>query len=258
MTDELVQFRTEGPVAILTLNRPDRRNAVNLAMADAISAALDTFETRDDLRVGILTGAGPVFCAGLDLAAPTDEQDKTVFHPDGFAGIVKRRLSKPLIGAANGPALAGGFEVLLACDFIYAAPTAQFGLPEPLRGLFAAGGGVLRLGGRIPPARAAEMLLTGLPIAADEAQALGLVNRVVPSGELLDAAIATASTIANNAPNAISQTLALARAAEESGYAALWEDSDQRFRTVLPSDEAKEGMLAFTEKRAPKWQTGDA
>ncbi|MFI0406034.1 crotonase/enoyl-CoA hydratase family protein [Actinomadura sp. 3N508] len=240
-------------ILTITLNRPEKRNAVNRPVAEAVSAALDRLEDDDALRVGVITGAGGTFCAGLDLDAfARGETARSATR--GFAGIVERPPSKPLIAAVEGWALGGGFEILLSCDLRVASSTAVLGLPEVKRGLVARGGGALRLPHHLPRGRALELLLTGDPITAADAHAYGLVNRLTEPGRALKVAQDLARTISANAPMAVS-------AAKQIITEAPGWQPDEAFRRqgeilapVFDSADAREGALAFKEKRAPVWQ----
>jgi enoyl-CoA hydratase len=252
VTDEVLTERRDR-VLVVTINRPAARNAVNRAVTVAISAALDELDESSGLSVGVITGAGGTFCSGMDLKAFLAGEDVTT-PSRGFAGICGTASRKPLIAAVEGWALAGGCEVALSCDLIVAAEDAQFGLPEVKRGLIAAGGGLLRLPRRIPPGLAAELVLTGDPISAETAHRFGLVNRVTTKGGALAAALQLAETIAANGPLAVAASKEiLDRATDQpvaEGY-ALQEPIKDR---VFASADAREGPLAFTEKRLPQWQ----
>lgn len=255
MTNSVVLFEAEGPVAVITLNRPARRNAIDGAAAAGLGAALARFEADPDLRVGVLCGAGPVFCAGMDLAAfGAGQVEAVLFGPGGFAGLTEARRSKPLIAAVQGAALAGGCELALACDLIVAEEESRFGLPEVIRGLVAGAGGALRLAALIPPARAREILLTGRMIDTAEAWDLGLIARRAALGTARAAALALAQEIAANAPLAVRETLRLSRAAEAAQLAPLWPENARTLREIMASEDAREGARAFLERRAPVWQ----
>ncbi len=252
---ELVLYENRDQAAILTLNRPKQRNAINAAMADALRDALNRFEADETARVGILAGAGDVFCAGMDLKAFIDgEGDAVLFGENRFAGFVDATRTKPMIAAVEGPALAGGFELALACDLMVASENALFGLPEVGVGIFACAGGPFRLARRIPPAKAMELALTGHRLSGEDARDIGLVNRLTPPGGALDAAIDVARDIARNAPLGIAATLALIRAALVREEPDLWELSDRLWQDVAASEDATEGPRAFAEKRRPNWQ----
>jgi enoyl-CoA hydratase len=252
MANELLRER-RGHVELLTINRPEARNAVNRATALALSDALDDCETNDDVWVVVLTGAeDKAFSAGMDLKAfATGEFPIT---EKGFGGITKRDFAKPLIAAVNGSALAGGFEMMISCDMVVAAEHAMFGIPEAKRGLVAGAGGLIRLPKRVPIAIAYEMALTGDPISAQRAYELGLVNEVVPGDRVLDTAIALAEKIAANAPLAVRTSKDVMRRASELTEDESWVINDEAFAKIGQSADALEGAIAFAEKRAPKWQ----
>ena len=254
MTD-LVLYENRGPAAILTLNRPEQRNAFDAAMTAALRAAVERLEADPSARVGVLTGAGTAFSAGMDLQALLDgEGDAILFGPGHFAGFVEARRTKPVIAAVEGAALAGGFEIVLACDLIVASKTAVFGLPEAGVGLFAVGGGAFRLGRRIPTAKALELCLTGERLPVAEAERLGLLNEVVDAGHALPAALDLAERIARSAPLAVSASLELARASRAADEHALWSLSDQLWSEVGPSADAQDGPRAFKQKRRAIWK----
>jgi enoyl-CoA hydratase len=252
MADELLRER-RGHIELLTINRPEARNAVNRATALALSEALDDCETNDEVWVVVLTGAGDkAFSAGMDLKAfATGEFPIT---EKGFGGLTKRDFSKPLIAAVNGSALAGGFEMMISCDMVVAADHARFGIPEAQRGLVAGAGGLIRLPKRVPLAVAYEMALTADPIDAARAYQLGLVNRVVPGAEVLDAAIALAERIAQNAPLAVRTSKRVMKQATELSEEESWKVNDEAFGMIGRSSDALEGAIAFAEKRTPNWQ----
>ena len=252
MADEVLRER-RGHVEILTINRPEARNAINRATAIALGDALDACEVDDDVWVVVLTGAGDkAFSAGMDLKAfATGEFPIT---DKGFGGITQRDFPKPIIAAANGAALAGGFEILISCDMVIAADHAKFGIPEAARGLVAGGGGLIRLPKLIPLALAYEMALTADPIDAHRAYELGLVNRVVPGERVLDEAIALAERIAKNAPLAVRTSKDVMKKARELTEAQSWELNTEAFGMIGRSADALEGAVAFAEKREPHWQ----
>jgi enoyl-CoA hydratase len=249
-----LEVERRGAVLVMTLNRPEVRNAVDRALAEAVAAALDELDADDALSVGVLTGAGKGFCAGMDLKAFSESGDRPVGGDRGFAGIVRRPPRKPLIAAIEGFAVAGGLEVALACDLIVAARGAKLGVPEVKRGLVAAGGALRRLPRMLPAPLALELALTGEPITAERAHALGAINRVTEPGEALDAAIALAEQIAANAPLSLVATKQVVR--------EQWSWSDDEFFArqaeivdpVMASEDAREGARAFKEKRAPDWR----
>jgi crotonobetainyl-CoA hydratase len=245
-------------VAIITLNRPSALNAVNADLAGAVGAALEEIERDDDIRVGIVTGAGRAFCAGADLKALAVGTDiGAPGHPEwGFAGLVEHEISKPLIAAANGFALGGGTEIVLACDLAVLADDAALGLPEVKRGLFAAAAGLIRLPRQLPAKLAMEHALTGRPIAPAAAAQYGLVNRVVPAERVLDTALELAAEVIANAPLSVRASKRLVRAATGAGAdwdRAVYAIQEQEIETVLSSADAREGATAFAEKRPPVW-----
>jgi crotonobetainyl-CoA hydratase len=249
--------KREG-IAILTLNRPKALNAVNADLAGAVGAALEEIERDDDIRVCVVTGAGRAFCAGADLKAIAAGLDVSApGHPEwGFAGLVEHEISKPLIAAANGFALGGGTEIVLACDLAVLADDAALGLPEVKRGLFAAAAGLIRLPRQLPAKLAMEHALTGRPIAPAVAEQYGLVNRVVPADRVLGTALELAAEIAANAPLSVRASKRLVRAA--TGAGADWDRSvydlqAQEIEAVFASADAREGATAFAEKRQPVW-----
>lgn len=255
MTDRVVLFEVANGVATVTLNRPEQRNAVNPAVCDALRAAFDQVEADPDVRAAVLTGAGALFCAGMDLKAFAQGAGESIlFGQYGFGGFVKRPRSKPVIAAVEGAAIAGGFEMMLACDMVVAGTSAQFALPEVRIGLIAGAGGAVRLPVSVPRVRANEILLTGKPFSAQDAAAWGLINRVAPDGSALDLAHRIAVDIATNAPLAVRHTLALAQAAHAANDAAHWPANDRIIAEISRTADAVEGARAFIEKRAPVWQ----
>lgn len=250
--------RLERPrehVALVVLERPEARNAVNGAMALALEAVLDTTETDPAIRAVVLASADPaVFSAGADLKeVAAGRRSSLRTERGGFAGLAYARRSKPWIAAVEGKALAGGFELVLACDFIVASGRASFGLPEVKRGLIAAAGGLHRLRRRVPYALAAQMLLTGEPIDAQHAQVAGLLNALVAPGECVSAALGLAERIAANAPLAVRDSLQIVRAADDLSEPELRQlGADCLARLALTQD-YREGPQAFIEKRPPRW-----
>jgi crotonobetainyl-CoA hydratase len=245
-----------GQVEILTLNRPEARNAVNGAVTQAMSEALDDIEKDETVRCIVLTGAGDkAFCAGMDLKAFASGQGGSIGgSTGGFAGLGRRHVKVPVIAAVNGPALAGGFELMLACDMAVAAEHAVFGIPEVKRGLLAAGGGLVRLPKRLPLAIAMELALTGDSFTAERALQLGLINRVVPADRVLDEALALAGRIIENAPLSVHYGRELTIQAAEVSEEEAWKLNDEAVQKVFTSADAMEGPVAFAEKRAPNWQ----
>ncbi|MEV8031656.1 crotonase/enoyl-CoA hydratase family protein [Streptomyces sp. NPDC002742] len=251
MSDEVLVERRDG-VQIITINRPQAKNALNLAVARGIAEAVDELDASDDLRVGVLTGAGGTFSAGMDLKAFLRGESPAI-EGRGLAGITITPPKKPLIGAAEGWALAGGFELLLACDLVVAGDTARFGVPEVTRSLVAAAGGALLLPRRIPYAIAMEMLLTGDPITAQRGAEVGLVNRLVPAGTALEAALELAARVASAGPLAVAATKRIARSSADWTLAEGWEEQERIIAPVFVSEDAREGAAAFAEKRSPVW-----
>lgn len=251
-TAELL-VETRGPVLIMQLNRPQARNAATLEMAEAMARALDALDSQPELRVGIITGAGGSFCAGMDLKGFL--QGKRPSLPGrGFCGLTMRPPAKPLIAAVEGYALAGGFEVALACDLIVAARDAKFGLPEVKRGLAASAGGLLRLPKRLPYHVAMECILTGDMFGAERFAQLGLVNRLTEPGGALDAALALAQTIAANGPLAVAASKQVASQSGEWPLAEMFDRQAVITAPVFSSQDAREGAAAFAEKRPPVWK----
>lgn len=253
----VVVERLPGHIALVTIDRPEARNAVNGEVAAGLEAAIDETEADDDIHVVVLTGAGrDVFCAGADLKEILAGRASLLrTERGGFAGFVFRERSKPWIAAVNGKALAGGMELVLACELVVAVERASFGLPEVMRGLIAAAGGLYRLPRAIPPNVAMELILTAGELDAARAHQLGLVNRLIPDVDALrSAALELAAQVARNAPVAVRQSLRVARAARGAmDEAALRELSRDAFGRVAASEDFKEGPCAFIEKRAPRW-----
>jgi len=255
--DEILVDRSQS-ILTIRINRPEARNAMNLAVISGIGAGLLEAEADDDIRAVVLTGTGDrAFCAGMDLRAfaeggmtPAGNQKAGM---DAFNDFVRGHFSTPVIGAANATAVAGGFELLMACDLIVASLTARFGIPEVQRGLFAAGGGVF-LPRRIPLAIALELGMTGDLIEARRALELGLVNRVVAPDEVMATAITLAERIASNGPLGVQATRKLMRAAASRTDEEVWALQEKIQPAVFASDDAKEGSQAFVEKRAPVWK----
>ena len=251
-----VERERRGHVEILTINRPEARNAINGEVTKALSAAFDALAADDDCWVVILTGAGDKsFSAGMDLKAFASGEGADIMGvPGGFAGIVQRTFPKPIIAAVNGTCLAGGCEIMLSCDLVVAAEHATFGIPEAKRGLVAGAGGLFRLPKRVPRAIAMELGLTGDPIDASRALQLGLINRVVPADRLIDEALALAEAIAENAPLAVRWTKRIMREAVDLTDEEGWKLNAEAVAAVFSSADAMEGPVAFAEKRKPNWQ----
>lgn len=256
--DDVVRLRRVGAhVAVLTIHRPEARNAVSIAVTRAMAAHVRAIEDDPAIRVAILTGAGQqAFCAGADLKEMASKgPDGERSTPEGgLAGFVFAPRAKLWIAAVNGAAVAGGFELVLACDIAIASTEAVFGLPEVRRGLAAAAGGIYRLPRAVPRGVALEMIATGEPIDAQRALALGLVNRLVEPAEVLPEALRLAERIAANAPLAVAWSLEVARRAHDAPEAELRRHSEEVLRRIAGTEDAREGPRAFAERRAPHWQ----
>jgi enoyl-CoA hydratase len=254
MSDEqAVLTERRGRVLLITLDRPEARNAVDAALARGIAAALDELDGAADLQVGVLTGAGKGFCAGMDLKAFVSGESPHV-EGRGFAGITQHSSDKPLIAAVEGFAVAGGLEVALSCDLIVAARGAKLGIPEVKRSLVAAGGALLRLPRRIPYHVAMELALTGDPIAAERGYELGLVNRLAEPGAALDAALELAEAVAANAPLALAASKRIVVESSAWSPDEAWVKQGEIAGPVFVSEDAREGATAFAEKRDPAWK----
>ncbi len=252
MSDEVLVAR-RGAVQLIVINRPEVRNALNLAVATGIRDAVDELDADDELRAGVLTGVGGTFSAGMDLKAFL-RGERPSFPGRGLCGITQTPPRKPLIGAVEGWALAGGFELVLACDLVVADTSARFGVPEVKRSLVAAAGGALLLAQRIPRAIALEMLLTGDPIDAERAAEVGLINRLVDEGQAVDIAVELAMRIAANGPLALIATKQIALGGADWDGAEKWEKATALMAPVFGSQDAQEGARAFAEKRPPVWK----
>jgi len=242
-----------GQTLIITLNRPEVRNAIDMSVANGIAGALAELDDDPGLMVGVINGNGRGFCSGMDLKAFL-VQGEPVVEGRGFAGIVERPASKPLIAAIEGFALAGGLEVALACDLIVAAENAKLGLPEVKRSLIATGGGLRRLPRRLSFGLALELALTGEAITAERAYEAGLVNRVTPAGAALDTALQLAELIATNGPLALAGTKRIMYEQMNWSDHDFWARQAEIARPVEASADAREGSTAFAEKRPPLWQ----
>ncbi|HEY5854345.1 MAG TPA: crotonase/enoyl-CoA hydratase family protein [Aldersonia sp.] len=259
-SDAAALVERRGNVMVITINRPDARNAVNSAVSAAVGGALEEAERDPEVRVIVLTGAGDKsFCAGADLKAIS--RGESLGAPGnehwGFAGFVQHPVNKPTIAAVNGTALGGGTEIVLTADLVVAAQSASFGLPEVKRGLLAAAGGVFRLPAQIPQRLAMEMILTGDPISATTAKEVGLINQVVPDGDLMAAALALAERIAVNAPLSVQASKRIAIGLDGGalrGEQEQWAQMGAEWVQLMKSEDAKEGPIAFAEKRAPVWK----
>lgn len=257
--DESVTFEVvDKHIAVVTLNRPEKRNAINGAVTRALDSAVRKVESHAEIRVAILAAnGGSVFCAGADLAeVAAGRGQELTSEGGGFAGFVRASRTKPWIAAVRGSAFGGGLELALACDMVIAGDGAQFGLPETKRGLLAAAGGAFRLVRAVPRAVAIELLTTGRSFGAHEAKLLGAVNRVVSDETVLAEALALARDIADNAPLAVREALALARVAAQSTEEELWHLTAAAAQRIRASPDAKEGTMAFLEKRKPNWSGG--
>lgn len=250
----VINYETKGRIALITLNRPEARNAVNHEVAAGIEEAIDQFEEDNDLWTGILCGNGPVFSAGADLKAISAGELNLATKRGGFGGIVARERTKPLIAAVDGPALAGGTELALACDLIVASTVARFGLPEVKRSLIASAGGLVRLPRVLPKNIAMQMALTGEPISAEQAHHFGMVNVLTEEGEALDKAILLAEQINKNAPLAVRATRrSLIESLVLSDYDGM-KFAIEETAALTSTEDYKEGPLAFIEKRDPIWK----
>jgi enoyl-CoA hydratase len=252
----VVEHERRGQVEILRFNRPEARNAISPEVSQAMVTLLDAAAADAGVRAVVVTGTGPVFSAGADLKVVASGRAGDIANvPGGFAGLVTRDFPKPLVAAVNGPALAGGFEIVLACDLVVAADTARFGIPEVQRGLMAAAGALIRLPKRVPLAMALELTMTGDPISAQRALELGLVNRVVPVEDVLDTAVALADRIGENSPIAVRISRQLVREAVDLDEAAAWKRNNELSLDVFSAGDAIEGATAFAEKRPPVWKS---
>lgn len=257
---DTVTYEATGRVAVITLNRPEARNAVNGDVATGLEAAIDQLEADEDVWVAVLQAntAGqerPVFCAGADLKAISSGQAGGLSTAKGgFAGLVARQRTKPLIAAVDGPALAGGTEIVLACDLVVASTEARFGVPEVKRSLVAAAGGLFRLPKKLPRNVALELVLTGDPISAERAHHFGLVNTLCAPGEALSSALDLARRITTNAPLAVRESLAVVNASERIEDADAFRLSNEAMARLAATEDFGEGPRAFIEKREPQWK----
>ncbi len=249
MSDVLTEI-TDG-IMIITINRPEAKNAMTKAASEAIAAALTELDDRADLRVGIITGAGGTFCSGMDLKGFLRGELPHV-SGRGFGGIVQKSADKPLIAAVDGYALAGGLEVAIACDMIVANENAKFGIPEVKRGLAAAAGGLMRLPKKIPPHIAMELALTGDFIDTKRAYELGMINRIT-SGPALEGALELARIIAGNGPLAVKKSKQVMVESHAWSEAEMWKKQTETLGNLFATNDAREGAAAFAEKRKPNW-----
>jgi len=241
-----------GAVMVITINRPEARNAIDHATSVALAAAFDQLDADAGLRIAVLTGTGGHFCSGMDLKAFL-RGERVELPGRGLAGIVETPPAKPVIAAVEGYALAGGFEIALACDLIVADSTARFGLPEVCRGLIAGSGGLMRLPSRIPRQIALEYAMTGELMTADEARQWGLVNRLTAPGEAGSVALTLAHRIADNAPLAVAASRQIIRDCTDWPAGQRWSLQREVLEHIIASDDAREGALAFSERRPPRW-----
>ena len=254
-----VEYEKQGNVAIITINRPGARNAVNSEVAQGIEAAIDQMEADDEVWVGILTGAqtekGYIFCAGADLKQMAVDPGGMTTAKGGFGGFVMRERTKPVIAAVDGPALAGGTEMVLAADLVVASKTAKFGIPEVKRNLVAAAGGLFRLPRKIPRNVAMELALTGsLDFSAERAYHFGWVNRLCEEGQALETAKALAAEIAENAPLAVRESRKIVIECTDQPDEIGWQMSNEGIAKMFATEDLMEGLTAFAEKRPPQWK----
>jgi enoyl-CoA hydratase len=253
MNDQPVLTERRDGVLVITLNRPEARNAVNAAVAQGIADAVDLLDGDDELRTGVITGAGKGFSAGMDLRAFV-KGERPFVEGRGFGGIVQHPPRKPVIAAVEGFAMAGGFEIALSCDLIVAAKGARFGIPEVKVGLFAGAGGLLRIPQRVTYGVAMELALTGEPILAERGYELGLVNRLTEPGGALDGALELAAVVGANGPLGLAASKEILQQVRDWPEDEFWDRQRPLMDKVFSSEDAKEGATAFSEKRAPRWQ----
>lgn len=252
--NDVVRTRTQGRLLVLTLNRPQARNAVNGELARGLEAAVDRLESDDELWAGVLTGEGTVFSAGADLkAVAAGEQTELRTERGGFAGFVQRERTKPLIAAVQGDAVAGGMEIAIACDLIIAGAGTRMGLPEASRSLLATGGGLVRLPKLIGEKAAFELAMTGDPQPVEHLATLGLVSRVVPAEEVEQRAVELAERICENAPLAVRAARQVVLGGSDLDEEARWRFADQELARIAETNDFAEGPRAFVEKRPPRW-----
>ncbi|MCC6225238.1 MAG: crotonase/enoyl-CoA hydratase family protein [Microthrixaceae bacterium] len=255
----MIDYEKQGNVGIITINRPSARNAVNTEVATGIEAAIDQIEEDDDVWVAILTGAktekGYIFCAGADLKQMSVDPGGMQTQRGGFGGLVQRERTKPLIAAVDGPALAGGTELVLACDLVVASRTAVFGIPEVKRNLVAAAGGLFRLPRKLPRNIAMELALTGrLDFPAERAHHFGLVNTLCEEGGALEAALELATQITAAAPLAVRESRKIVLEATDQPDEIGWAMSGEGIMKMFSTEDFTEGLTAFIEKRDPQWK----
>lgn len=255
----MINYEKRGNIGVITINRPDARNAVNTAVAKGIEEAVDQIESDDEVWVGILTGAqtakGYIFCAGADLKQMSVDPGGMMTDRGGFGGFVRRERTKPIIAAVDGPALAGGTELVLACDLVVASRTAVFGIPEVKRNLVAAAGGLFRLPRKIPRNIAMELALTGrLDFPAERAYHFGWVNVLCDEGQALEAATRLAGQICENAPLAVRESRRIVLEATDKPDDVGWRMSGEGIGKMFGTEDFNEGLAAFVEKRPPRWK----
>ena len=248
MADELLLER-RGRILVMTLNRPEAKNAVNTPLADAMVAATQQLDEDDDLTIGVLTGADGGFSSGMDLKAFASGGP-----PANFGTFLRNGAKKPLIAAIEGFALAGGLEIALTCDLLVAAKGVKIGIPEVKRGLFAAGGGLFRLSSRVPYGTAMELALTGDPISSEQAHEIGLINHLAEPGKALEVALELAERLAENAPLSVAASKEIVHDSIGRPEAESWKAQDAYMGKIFGSEDAKEGATAFAQKRKPEWK----
>ncbi len=254
----MIDYEVTNHIALITINRPEARNAVNGVVANGIEEAIDALENDDDAWVGIITGArtekGFIFCAGADLKEISVNPGALITERGGFAGIVQRERTKPIIAAVDGPALAGGTEIVLSCDLVVASTTATFGIPEVKRNLVAGAGGLFRLPRKLPRNIAMELALTGDPIDATRAHAFGLVNELCAEGDALATAQALAARVTKSAPLAVRESRKIILEATDQPDEIGWKLSGEAMMKMFGTEDFSEGINAFIEKRDPVWK----
>ena len=259
MVPAMIDYEKQGNVGVITINRPDARNAVNGEVANGIEAAIDKIEEDDEVWVGILTGAktdkGYIFCAGADLKMMSTDPGGMQTARGGFGGIATRERTKPIIAAVDGPALAGGTEIVLSCDLVVASRTAVFGIPEVKRNLVAAAGGLFRLPRKLPRNIAMELALTGrLDFPAERAYHFGWVNELCDEGQALETALGLAARITENAPLAVRESRKIMIETTDQPDEIGWKMSGEGIMKMFGTEDFNEGLTAFIEKRAPQWK----
>lgn len=251
---DLIKTEVSDGIMVITINRPQARNAINYEAAQELGQALDELDQNPNIVIGILTGAENTFCSGMDLKAFAKNGQRPYVEGKGFAGICERPPKKPVIAAVEGYALAGGCEIALACDLIVAANNANFGLPEVKRGIVPGSGGMMRFPSRVPYHIAMEAVLTGDMFSASRAEQYGLVNRLVEPGQALNVALDLARNIASNGPLAVQTAKQIITQSRDWSQDHMFDLQRPRIAHIFTSLDAKEGATAFAEKRAPVWQ----